>query len=98
MFFAKRSATSSPTQSRDGKHPFLAPPATLNPEQRLGSLVQDTLRGRVLASIPYFDQKKVIGLLDSVDTMDEGARVAVDQVLMLIVSACVLHERFQLAA
>jgi asparagine synthase (glutamine-hydrolysing) len=56
------------------------------------------LRGEVLASIPYFDQKKVIGLLDRVDQIDEGSRVSVDQILMLIVSACVLHERFQLAA
>lgn len=50
------------------------------------------------ASIPYFDQKKVVGLLDSLQTMDEGARVANDQVLMLLVSACVLHEGFHLAA
>jgi asparagine synthase (glutamine-hydrolysing) len=56
------------------KHPFLSPPATLNPEQRLSSFVQDTLRGPVMASIPYFDQKKVVGLLDSLRTMDEDAR------------------------
>ena len=60
--------------------------------------VQDTLRGPVLESIPFFDQQKVIGLLDSLETMDEGSRVANDQVLMILVSACVLHERFHLAA
>ena len=80
------------------KHPFLSPPATLNPEQRLSSFVQDTLRGPVLASIPYFNQRKVISLLDTLETMDEGSRVANDQVLMLVVSACILHERFHLAA
>jgi asparagine synthase (glutamine-hydrolysing) len=84
------------TVYRRQKHPFLSPPATLNPQQRLSSLVQDTLRGNVLACIPYFDRKKVINLLDRVDTMDQGARVAFDQVLMLLVSACVLHERFHL--
>ncbi len=88
----------SDTVYRRQKHPFLSPPATLNPEKRLSSFVQDTLRGPVLASIPYFDQKKVIGLLDDLNTMDEGARVANDQVLMILVSACVLHERFHLAA
>ena len=88
----------SDTVYRRQKHPFLSPPATLNPEKRLSSFVQDTLRGPVLASIPYFDQKKVVGLLDSLQTMDEGARVANDQVLMLLVSACVLHEGFHLAA
>lgn len=88
----------SDTVYRRQKHPFLSPPATLKPDQRLSSFVQDTLRGPVLASIPYFDQKKVVGLLDSLQTMDEGARVANDQVLMLLVSACVLHEGFHLAA
>jgi asparagine synthase (glutamine-hydrolysing) len=80
------------------KHPFLSPPATLNPEGRLSTFVQDTLRGPVLSSIPYFDQKKVVGLLDDLHSMNEGARVANDQVLMLLVSTCVLHERFRLAA
>ena len=46
------------TVYRRQKHPFLSPPATLNPEERLSTFVQDTLRGPVLASIPYFDQKK----------------------------------------
>jgi asparagine synthase (glutamine-hydrolysing) len=86
------------TVYRRQKHPFLSPPATLNPEQRFSSYVQDTLRGPSLASIPYFNQKEVIGLLDSLETMDEGSRVANDQVLMLLVSACILQERFQLAA
>ena len=86
------------TVYRRQKHPFLSPPATLNPEEKLSTMVQDTLRGPVLASIPFFDQKKVIGLLDSLDTMDEGSRVANDQILMILVSACVLHERLNLAA
>jgi len=86
------------TVYRRQKHPFLSPPATLNPDQRLNSFVQDTLRGPILASIPFFDRRKVVGLLDSVDAMDDGARVASDQVLMTLVSACVLQERFRLAA
>jgi asparagine synthase (glutamine-hydrolysing) len=88
----------SDTVYRRQKHPFLSPPATLNPKERLSVFVQDTLRGPVLASIPFFDQQKVIRLLDSLETMDEGSRVANDQVLMILVSACVLHERFHLAA
>ncbi len=84
------------TVYRRQKHPFLSPPATLNPKEKLSALVNDTLRGPVLASIPFFDQQKVVALLDSVNSMDEGARVAVDQVLMILVSACVLQERFGL--
>jgi len=85
------------TVYRRQKHPFLSPPATLEPEQQLSTFVQDTLRGPVLASIPFFNQNKIVALLDSLHAMDEGAQVANDQVLMLLVSACVLHERFKLA-
>jgi asparagine synthase (glutamine-hydrolysing) len=86
------------TVYRRQKHPFLSPPATLNPDQRLNAFVQDTLRGPILASIPFFDRSKVVRLLDSLNTMDDGARIANDQTLMTLVSACVLHERFHLAA
>lgn len=86
------------TVYRRQKHPFLSPPATLNPKEKLSTLVNDTLRGPALASIPFFDRKKVIGLLDSLGTMDEGSRVANDQVLMLLVSACVLQDGFRLTA
>jgi asparagine synthase (glutamine-hydrolysing) len=78
------------------KHPFLSPPAALSPAGKLGAFVQETLRGPSLAAIPYFDQKKVIGLLDRISTMDQGSLVAYDQVLMLLVSACVLHQGFGL--
>jgi asparagine synthase (glutamine-hydrolysing) len=88
----------SDTVYKRQKHPFLSPPATLNPEKRLSSFVQDTLRGPTLAAIPYFDPKKVVGLLDSLDSMDEGSQVANDQILMMLVSACVLQDRFHLSA
>jgi asparagine synthase (glutamine-hydrolysing) len=86
------------TVYRRQKHPFLSPPATLNPQQRLNTFVQDTLRGPVLRSIPFFDQEKVVSLLDGLEKMDEGSRVANDQVLMTLVSACVLQQRFGLAS
>jgi len=83
---------------RRPKHPFLSPPLTLNPQGRFGVLLQDMLRGSVLASMPFFDQKKVVGVLDTLHTVDESSRVANDQVLMMILSACVLHDRFRLSA
>jgi len=86
------------TVYRRQKHPFLSPPATLNRQTRFSALIEESLRGRALASIPFFDQKKVIRWLDSLHRMDEGARVASDPVLMILASACVLQERFQLAA
>ena len=86
------------TVYRRQKHPFLSPPATLNPKEKLSQMMNDTLRGSVLASIPFFDQKKVVALLDSLQTMDETAHVAIDPTLMMLMSICVLHQGFRLAA
>ena len=86
------------TVYRRQKHPFLSPPATLNPGQRLHTLMQDTLRGPALRALPFFDRARVIDLLDRLPEMDQGSRVAYDQLLMFLLSACVLQERFRLAA
>jgi asparagine synthase (glutamine-hydrolysing) len=82
------------TVYRRQKHPFLSPPATLNPEQTFNIYVQDTLRGSVMGSIPYFDQKKIVAMLDRIAAMDAGTRTAYDQILMPLVSMCVIHKGF----
>jgi len=86
------------TVYRRQKHPFLSPPATLTPDESFHTFVQDALRGPSLRSMPFFDQREVVGLLDRLPQMDTGARVANDQVLMLLVSICVLQDGFGLAA
>jgi len=86
------------TVYRRQKHPFLSPPATLNPDDTFQVFVQDMLRGETLRSMPFFDQKAVIALLDRLPQMDVGARTANDQILMHMVSLCVLQERFGLSA
>jgi asparagine synthase (glutamine-hydrolysing) len=86
------------TVYRRSKHPFLAPPAALNLDGRLCVLMQDMLRGPILASIPFFDQKQIVKLLDELDTTDECSRVANDQILMMVLSACVLQDGFRLSA
>jgi hypothetical protein len=40
----------------------------------------------------------VVDLLDRLPQMDTGSRVASDQVLMLLVSMCVLNEGFRLTS
>ena len=86
------------TVYRRQKHPFLSPPATLNPDETFNIYVQDTLRGPVLQSMPFFDQRNVVSLLDRLNGMDAGERTAWDQILMPIMSMCVLHERFGMQA
>jgi len=86
------------TVYRRQKHPFLSPPATLEESGKLNQLMQDTLRGRTLASLGFFDPEKVTRLLDALPGMTAAERTVLDQGLMLILSACVLHERFGLAS
>ena len=86
------------TVYRRQKHPFLSPPATLHPDGTFDRYVQDTLRGPTLAAMPFFDRNAVVALLDRLPEMDTGARVANDQVLMLIVSLCALQERYALSS
>lgn len=78
------------------KHPFLAPPATLDPTSRLNELLQDTVRGSRLAAVPFYDQRRVVALLDAVPGMDAVSQSALDNVFSGILSACLLQERFGL--
>jgi asparagine synthase (glutamine-hydrolysing) len=84
------------TVYRRQKHPFLSPPVTTAPTERFHEMLQDTLRGSGLASIPFYDQKKVVALLDDLPAMSEGDRVGWDPVLMSILSACIIQERCRL--
>jgi asparagine synthase (glutamine-hydrolysing) len=76
------------------KHPFFAPPAALTPGERLYELVQETLRGPVMASLPFYDRAKVVALLDDLPALGDDARTALDPVLMILLSACCLHQRY----
>ena len=85
------------TVYRRQKHPFLAPPATTTRTELLHQLLQDTLRGPELAALPFYDQKKVVALLDSLGQMSPEDCVAWDVPLMSILSACLLQKRFGLS-
>ena len=86
------------TVYRRQKHPFLSPPATLNPDDNFQTFVQDMLRGKAMRALPFFDQGAVLAVLDKLPQMDAGERTAFDQLLMHIVSLCVLQGRFGLSS
>ncbi len=86
------------TVHRRPKQAFLSPPAMLNPNGRFSALLQDTLRGPALSSLPFFDKTKVINLLDSLHGAGDGSGVANDEVLMTLLSACVLQSRYRMSA
>src|SRR6516225_1823653 len=63
------------TVYRRQKHPFLSPPVTTVPAERFHEMMQDTLRGPILASLPFYDQKKVVALLDRLPAMSRSDHV-----------------------
>ena len=61
---------------------------------RTATRVQETLRGPVMASLPFYDRAKVVALLDDLPALDDAARTALDPVLTILLSACCLHRRY----
>jgi asparagine synthase (glutamine-hydrolysing) len=59
--------------------------------------MQDTMRGSIMASLPFYDQAKVVALLDKLPFMNDSQRIVIDIFLMKLLSACFLHERFRLS-
>ncbi|MGH7387892.1 MAG: asparagine synthase-related protein [Candidatus Rokuibacteriota bacterium] len=83
---------------RGRKRAFQAPAAALEPAGPLYRRLEAILRGGALASLPFYDERRVRRLLDDVPRLDPPRRMAVDPLLMEIASLCVLHERFGLQA
>ena len=81
------------TVYRRQKHPFMSPPATVQQDGRLFTMLQDTLRSDLLDGPGIYDRDKVVRLLDAIPGMDGAARNRADSVLMWMSSICLLHER-----
>jgi asparagine synthase (glutamine-hydrolysing) len=81
---------------RSPKHPFTAPPVC-SPRNRLFfEFLQDTLRGTATKSVPFFDQRSVVALLDGLPALPAVSRIKHDVVLLIVLSACVLHDRYRM--
>ncbi|NEO71471.1 MAG: asparagine synthase [Moorea sp. SIO3H5] len=78
------------------KHPFLTPPSTLKPNEPLQEIVQDTLRSSEMSHVPFYNHAAIIDLLDQLPNMDESELSSVDVVLMKMLSAYFLQQRFGL--
>jgi asparagine synthase (glutamine-hydrolysing) len=82
---------------RRQKHPFLAPPASCNPDGPLYEMMQDTLRGAALRDLPFYDVAKVVQVLDVLPQLDEATRTALDRLLLTVLSLCLMQKRFGLS-
>lgn len=76
------------------KHPFLSPPATLKKEGRLSQLLRDSVASASFKSQPFFDQGRVMSMIETLDRQDDATKAASDVVLTAILSTTVLQQRF----
>jgi asparagine synthase (glutamine-hydrolysing) len=86
----------TPTVYQRHKHPFTAPPATQETGQPLHLLTEELLRGPALDRVPFFAKSAVVALLDQLPHLDEGARIALDAVLLMIACSCLLQSQYSL--
>lgn len=78
------------------KHPFLAPPVSGTLHKPMNALLQDTLRSKRFAAVPFYDQANVVALLDTLPHLPPETLPVMDTIFMEMLSACVLQERFGL--
>jgi asparagine synthase (glutamine-hydrolysing) len=83
---------------RQKKHPFFAPPSTLQMDGPFHELLQDTLRSSKLNDLPFYNKNAVVSLLDELPNMDYKTRSSIDFVLVEILSACTLQQHFAITS
>ncbi|WP_128895657.1 asparagine synthase (glutamine-hydrolyzing) [Longirhabdus pacifica] len=88
----------SPNVYQKPKQPFLAPPSTLQSNNKLHQLMQDMLRSDVMKQVPFFEQKQIIGLLDHLPNMPKNERIMTNTVLLLVLTTCILQDRLMNAS
>jgi asparagine synthase (glutamine-hydrolysing) len=84
------------TVYRRQKHPFTAPPLSRFSTPALDGRLREMLDGPGLRSIPFFDRAAVLRLLDELPRLPARERAATDPVLMLVLTASLIQERFSL--
>ncbi len=75
------------------KQPLLAPPITVLTSQRASDLINDVVRA---GALPWFDRERVIAWVDALPTLAPTAARAAEPILMTILSAYALQQRFRL--
>ena len=82
------------TVYRRQKHPFLSPPDGSGVPSKMATLIQDTLRSKVVDSVPFLNAAAVRGLANRLGKMKSAEREHIDPDLMRLISQIILHERF----
>lgn len=86
------------TVYRRQKHPFMSPPATVQQDGKLFTMIQDTMRSSAVDGPGIYDRKKVVRLLDAIPGMDGPMRNRMDPMLMWMSSIVLLHAQLGMSS
>lgn len=84
----------TPTVYRRKKHAFIAPHLMLKQSDLFYTYAQDMLRGSLPDDIGIFDGRAIRNMLDGLFGLDDYLRLIIEPVLLMTLSACILHERY----
>jgi asparagine synthase (glutamine-hydrolysing) len=79
------------------KHPFATPPARSD-DDAMHRFACDVLASRALDDQPFFEPARVRGLLGTLSQLPDAERIGADTFVQRVLSTCLLHERFGMAA
>ena len=74
------------------KHPFMAPPITRFQTTKNKQFIKDILTSDSFKSMPYFDNRKILKLLDHLDDMDTVQLTAFEPVIMFLLTTIFIKE------
>lgn len=78
------------------KHPFMAPPVSKFSNPLLMDFIRDTINSVSFANMRFYNQSKIINLIDKLPHLEEREMVATEPILMMILTSNILKERFRL--
>ena len=79
---------------RRQKHPFLSPPLSLLRGSRFYDLTQDTLRSKIVESVPFLDAPLLRSVADKLIDATERQRRAAEPRVLFVMGMIFLHRRF----
>jgi asparagine synthase (glutamine-hydrolysing) len=79
------------------KHPFMSPPARTI-DDPLAGFCQDVLHSSAIEAQPFFEPRRARSLMKHVAELPPQERPAFEGAVLMVVSTCVLQERFGMTA
>jgi asparagine synthase (glutamine-hydrolysing) len=86
----------TPTVYKRQKQAFMAPPVSRYTSGRMKEFMRDTIGSHSFKGFSLINQKALLSLLDKTETMTPVEQTAYEPVLMLSLTAALMHEQFNM--